>query len=282
VSSTQQLKDYVAKLKPGFWGKFCYYVLPFRKKVVLSNMQHVFGNILSQQEITKLAQSFYGHLLRSIGENISLRFMSENKLREQAVIIGKEIPLKLAEQKKGIAVLTGHFGNWELAPIAGIMNFQQFQGKFHFVRKQQSPPVEKILFRRYYQAGLKVIPKKNSLNQVCDALADGEVVVFVMDQHASTSVKDGIAVDFFGKKAGTYRSLAMIARYTDVPVIPACSYRQADGKHVLQFLDPIPWIACENQNEELHLNTRAYNEALEKMILAHPDQWLWLHKRWKL
>lgn len=245
-------------------------------------MHHVFGSTLSRAEIKKLAQSYYEHLLRCIGENIQMRFMSTQQIQEQAIVIGEEIPLKLAEQKKGIAVLTGHFGNWELAPIAGILNFKQFQGRFHFIRKTQSKLVEKILFGRYYAAGLKVIPKKNSLDPTCDALANGDAVVFVLDQNASIQKKDGIAVEFFGKKAGTYRSLAMIAKYTGVPVIPAHSYRKADGKHVLEFLDQIPWIDCDNPNEELYINTKAYNEALEKMVLLHPEQWLWLHRRWKL
>lgn len=278
----QQIRDYISNLQPGFWGKFFYYVLPFRKKIVLANMRQVFAGVLSQPEIKKLAQSFYRHFYLAILENFNLRFLSEQQLQESAVVIGEEIPLKLAEQKKGIAVLTGHFGNWELAPIAGILNFKQFQGRFHFVRKKQIAIIEKIFFGRYHQAGLQVIPKKNSLNQVCDALADNDAVVFVMDQHASMKSKDGIAVDFFGKKAGTFRSLAMIARYTEVPVVPTFCYRRSDGKHVLQFFDAVPWVPCANQHDELHVNTRAYNEALEKMILLHPEQWMWLHKRWKI
>lgn len=280
--SPEQVRNYVVNLNPGFWGKFWYYVFPFRKKVVLSNMRQVFSNVLSEDEIKKLAQSFYIHFFLTIAENVVMRFMSEEQLRDQVEVIGSEILINLSKQKKGIALLAGHLGNWEFAPIGGILRFKQFQGRFHFVRKKQVEFIEKILFHRYYQAGLKVIPQKNSLNLACDAIANNDIVVFVLDQHASVNVTHGIPVDFFGKKAGTYKSLAMIAQYMDVPVVPVVCYRRPDGKHVMEYFEPIPKISCENINEELYLNTRSYNETLEKMILKHPDQWFWAYRRWKL
>jgi KDO2-lipid IV(A) lauroyltransferase len=94
--------------------------------------------------------------------------------------------------------------------------------------------------------------------------------------------RDGIAAEFFGKKAGTYRSLASCARYTGVPVVPVANYRLPNGQHVLQFLPPLVWQECDSTQESLYVNTCAYNRALEQIILAHPEQWVWLHKRWKL
>jgi KDO2-lipid IV(A) lauroyltransferase len=146
----------VASLQPGFWGKFFYHCLPLRKRIVLANLQYVFGNVLSQQEIKKLAQCFYLHFFRTLGENIAMRFMSEQQVCDQAVVVGKEIPLKVAEQNKGMAILTAHIGNWELAPIAGILNFKQFQGRFHFIRRNQIKIVEHIFFRRFHRAGLQI------------------------------------------------------------------------------------------------------------------------------
>lgn len=278
----EQIKSYVAHLNPGFWGKFSYYFLCYRKRLVFSNLKQVFENILSPAEIKKLAQCFYGHLFRSLIENFKMSFMSQQQICDQGVVIGEDIPLALAKQGKGLAILTGHIGNWEFAPIAGISNFKAFQGRFHIVRKPQIKIIEQIFFRRYHQAGLHVIPKKNALNQICDALEKNDAVVFVMDQHALINKKEGIAVEFFDKKAGTYRTLASLVKYTDVPVIPTCCYRREDGKQVLHFFDPIPWTPADNPQDELYINTKAYNQALEKMILAHPEQWLWVYRRWKL
>jgi len=276
------INHYIAQLKPTFAGKFLYYCLPFRKKVVLENMQHVFSETLNADEITKLAKAFYSHMATSLKENILMRFMSEAKIKACAEVIGYEKALAASKQNKGIIIVTGHFGNWEFSPIAGILNFAEFQGRFHFVRKTlEAKWIEKILFRRYLKAGLRVIQKKNALNKVCDALERNDAVVFVMDQHACVDSKDGILVEFFGKKAGTYRSVASIIRYTGVPVLPLVSYRKPDGTHVLEFSDPIPWIEAKSSHEELYLNTLAYNQALEGFVLKHPEQWLWMHRRWK-
>lgn len=283
MQNLENVRAYINDLKPGWAGKFFYYFLPFRRKVVLKNMSLVLGRHLSAREIVKLAQSFYSHLARSLRENIMLRFMSPEDIRQQAEVTGTEKLMLAAQQGKGVIVLTGHFGNWEFAPIAGIMNFKEYRGRFHFVRRTlRNKFLEKVLFRRFYQAGLQVIPKKNSLSQVCDALDQNDVVVFIMDQHAGIAQRDGIIAEFFGHEAGTFRSLAMIARYTQVPVVPATCYRRADGKHILQFFDPLSWIAAEDAEQEIYINTVGYNKALEKMILAHPEQWLWMHKRWKI
>lgn len=276
------IHDYLKTIHPTWAGKFFYYCLPYRKKTILNNMHRVFHGILSDREIHYLAQCFYSHLATSLKENFLMRFMSQATIASKAEVIGHEKAMAIAKNHTGLLILTGHFGNWEFAPIAGILNFKQFQGSFYFIRKMLHPKwLEKMVFKRYYLAGLHVIPKKNSLTHVCDALEKNNAVVFVMDQYASLP-KDGVAVEFFGHKTGTYRSLATIARYTNIPVIPAASYRKSNGQHVLKFYDPIPWVSSsEGHHDEIAKNTLLYNQSLERMILAHPEQWLWTHKRWK-
>ena len=278
-----EIHDYLKTLKPSWTGKLFYYCLPYRKKVILNNMLRVFGQHLSHTEIKTLAQCFYSHLALSIKENFKMRFMTREEIAQKAEVMGVEPVIELAKKYPGLLILTGHFGNWEFAPIAGILNFTQFQGHFYFIRKMLKPKwLERKIFKRYYSSGLHVIPKKNSLTQVCDVLEKNNAVVFVMDQYANLP-KDGIAVEFFGDKTGTYRSLATLARYTHLPVIPAASYRKPDGQHVLKFYDPIPWEECPegNHHDEIYRNTLLYNQSLERLILEHPEQWLWSHRRWK-
>jgi KDO2-lipid IV(A) lauroyltransferase len=264
-------------------GRLMYALLPYRRKVIRKNIDQVFGDKLDRAQKKHLTQAYYSHLLTSVKEAFQLRFMSEATLCSRVEIRGYQNMLDVVANNRGVLVLTGHFGNWEFAPIGGILNFKEFQGQFHFIRKTMgNKTIERILFNRYYNAGLNVIPKKNSLQQVCDALDQNHAVVFVLDQHATLGNRDGVAVEFFGKKAGTYRSLASLARHTGVPVVPAASYRLANGKHVLEFHEPLIWQEFENTQESIYRNTLCYNQALERIILAHPEQWMWLHKRWKL
>lgn len=277
------IESQIAKLPISLAGKLLYNFLPYRRKVVYANIDSVYGNQLTPALKKHLAKAFYSHLATSLKEAFQLRRMSEEALRAQVEVRGHQHLLDIAEKGNGVLVLTGHFGNWEFAPLGGILNFKQFQGHFHFIRRTLgSKRLEHILFRRYYEAGLHVIPKKNSLDLVSQALDKNHAVVFVLDQHAGISNRDGIAVEFFGKKAGTYRSLATLSRNTGIPVVPAAGFRLPNGKHVLEFYEPIYWEDHENTQEALYRNTLKYNQALERIILANPHQWMWVHKRWKL
>jgi len=75
--------------------------------------------------------------------------------------------------------------------------------------------------------------------------------------------------------------LAVIALAAGAPVIPAHSWREPDGSHVLRFEEPIPLIEKENADEAILANTQAYNAELERLLLRHPEQWFWMHRRWK-
>lgn len=277
------LVQQINELPVSWLGRFIYKFLPYKRQIIMANINRVYGDQLTETHKKRLAVAYYSHLLKSFKEAIGLRFMTEKTLRNQVEVLGHEKMLAVVAQQKGVLVLTGHFGNWEVAPLGGVLNFKEFQGQFHFIRRTLSVKfIERSLFKQYYQAGLNVIPKKNSLDKVCAALDKNHAVIFVLDQHASLANKDGIAVEFFGVKAGTYRSLATLSRYTGVPVIPAAGYRLPNGKHVLEFYDPIPWKDYGSTQESLYYNTLAYNQALERIILAHPEQWNWMHKRWKL
>jgi KDO2-lipid IV(A) lauroyltransferase len=278
-----ELQQHVLSRPVTRWGRLLYRLFPYRKKVIQANIRQVFGEKISLEAQQHLAQSFYSHLVKIVLETLRLRFLSEKKLMNMVSVEGHQYLLDVAAQGKGVLILTGHFGNWEFAPLGGMPQFKDYKGCFHFIRREMwFKPVEQILFKRYYKAGLQVIPKKNALDKIMMALENNHAVVFVLDQHASLANKDGIAVEFFGKPAGTYRSLAMVAKYTEVPVVAAAGYRTADNRHVLKFYPPMNLIEPQGKESVIEANTRQYNQILEQIILEHPEQWWWLHKRWKI
>lgn len=267
-------------------GRLLYYCIPFRRQDILSNINQVYGDSLNKSQKIYLMQAFYSHLATSVKEFIFVQFMTKRQLSARVHIRGNQ-PLtdilNEGPQGKGALVLTGHFGNWEFAPLGGFLHFKQFFGRFHFIRRTiKNNTIERLIFGRYDRVGLNVIPKSNALEKVSDALNKNHIVVFVLDQHASVVKREGIAVEFFGKKAGTHRSLAIFARHTGVPVFPAAGYRLPNGQHMLEFFEPIFWQDYSSSQESIYRNTLAYNQAIEKIILAHPEQWFWFHKRWKL
>ncbi len=261
-------------------GKLLYHLLPIRRRIVLSNLRRVFGGFVPETEIRKLAQAHYAHLVRLVGEFLTFPWLSLAQRAARVRVENIEAILRPHAQGIGVLVLTGHFGNWEVATAAGIANFPQYRGRFHFVRRALHPWwLDTMVTRRFRRAGFGVLPKKGSLDAILQRLAAGDAIVFVFDQHATRS--DGILVEFFGHPAGTFRSLAVIALATGAPVVPAASWREPDGRHVLRFEEALPVIECEDVNEAIRKNTRAYNAALERLVLRHPEQWFWVHRRWK-
>lgn len=261
-------------------GRLLYRFLPVRRTVILGNLRRVYGDTASEEEIVALAQAHYAHLWRLACEFVQFRWLSAE--RKAALVRVDNYPAFAAAlaEGKGVLILTGHFGNWEVSTIAGLTKYPAFRGKFHFVRRAFKPRwLDTFIVRRFNEAGFGVIGKRGSLDRILDLLAAGDVIVFPFDQHAGPP--DGIESEFFGHPAWTFRSLAIIALATGAPVVPATGWRDADGTHVMRFGEPLPAIEAEDANEAIRLTTRAYNGALERLILARPEQWYWVHRRWK-
>jgi phosphopantetheine--protein transferase-like protein len=261
-------------------GRLLYRLLPFRRKVVLENLRRVFGNGVPAPGIESLAQAHYAHLWRLGIEFFRFRWLSAERKAALARVENVGAFGRALERGKGILVLTGHFGNWEVATVAGLAQFPQMRGRIHFVRRPIKPRwLDRFVSWRFRKSGFGVLPKRGSLDAILDRLAAGDAIVFPFDQHASPP--DGIEAEFFGHPAWTFKSLALIALASDAQVLPAASWREPDGTHVLRFEEPLKPEAGADAGDEIRRNTRAYNAALERMILRHPEQWYWVHRRWK-
>jgi KDO2-lipid IV(A) lauroyltransferase len=277
---TAEITRIVRAIQVPWFGKFFYNLIPFRRGIVRGNLQRAFGGFLSDADLRHLAQAYYAHYIRFLIEFVRLPFMSKETRQRWIRVENMESPIRAHDRGKGILLLTGHFGNWEVATVAGIGQFPQYCGLFHFVRRPLKPAwFNEFVTRRFKRAGFGTIAKRGSLDTILDLLSGGAIVVYVFDQHAGPG--DGIAVDFLGHPAGTFKSVALLALSTGAAVIPASSWREPDGTHTMRFEEPLPLIECEDTGEAIRQNTRAYNAALERMLLRHPEQWIWMHKRWK-
>ncbi len=267
--------------KVPWFGKFFYHLIPFRRGIVLRNLRRVFGGTLSEEEILVMAQSYWAHFARFFIEWGRSPFRSEKQKKSLVRVENIESPTQAHTRGKGVILLTAHFGNWEVATVSGIGKYPEFKGMLHFVRRQMKPKwFNDFITRRFRRAGFGTVGHSGSLEQILGLLESGHLVVFVFDQHASG--REGVVVDFCGHPAATFKSLAILALNTGAPVIPTSTWREPDGSHVLRFEDPLPLLQHEKVSEEIRLNTRSYNEAIEKMLMRNPEQWIWMHRRWKV
>jgi len=271
----------VPKVIEASWGgRFLYRWLPYRRAVILDNLTRVYAEQVGREQIILLAQAHYGHLLRLLKELLQFRFLSAQQ--KKAIVRVEGAPLLIAAYAagKGALILTGHFGNFEVSTVAGVEHFPQIKGHIHFLRRPIKPKwLSNLLTNRFKKAGFGVVGRRGSLEEIVETLERGDAIVFPFDQYARRP--EGIEVEFFGYAAGTYKSMALIALATGAPVLPAASWREPDGTHVLRFLPPITPIVDDDVGSEIKRNTRAFNQALELAIVRHPEQWWWMHRRWK-
>jgi len=261
-------------------GRWLHRLLPLRRDVILENLRRVYGDAVDDAEIERLAQAHYAHLARLFREFLQFRWLTPRQKAARVRVEGVDTLVAALNEGKGVLILTGHFGNWEVATIAGLHLFPQVRGMFHFVRRPIKPRwLDRLVTRRFNKAGFGVIGKRGSLDEILERLAAGDAIVFPFDQHASPP--DGIEVEFFGHPAWTFKSLAIIALATGAPVLPASAWREPDGRHVLRFEAPLRAIEDADTNEAIRRTTRQFNEALEQLILRRPEQWYWVHRRWK-
>jgi KDO2-lipid IV(A) lauroyltransferase len=172
---------------------------------------------------------------------------------------------------RGVLFATAHLGNWELSAYAhalltGPMNV--------VVRPLDNPLIDTMVERRRGLSGNRLIYKKDFARSILKALSANEAVGILIDQNAS--LDSGVFVDFFGVAACAGTGFAKIAAHSGAAVIPGFAlWSESEGRYVLRFYPPVPITG------DAARDTQTLQSHLEEAIRAHPDQWLWIHRRWK-
>lgn len=274
--------DLRSNLRITLAGRLLYRLISLRRDIAINNINRVFKNTLSASEKTKLLKAFYSHLATLLKETLLMLYLSPKQLDKRIGLRGIDHLRTAIKHNRGVFLLCGHMGNWEISAL-GLSSVLPLVGELHVIRRPlHTKWLERLLFRKTKSFGISIIDSRGALLKVKQAVKNKETIAFTMDQHAAVDNKTGIAVDFFGHKAGTYRGLALFVQKYKTPVIPLCTYRDAHGKHIIQFLPQLIWEDNPDNELAIHVNTLKYNQALEEMILRHPEQWWWVHRRWKL
>ncbi|MGD0403743.1 MAG: lysophospholipid acyltransferase family protein [Candidatus Acidiferrales bacterium] len=178
---------------------------------------------------------------------------------------------------KGVLFLTGHMSAWELAPFAHAL----YGHPLHFlVRPIANRQVDALINRYRCLSGNQPIEKNKSARSILRILADGGTVGILSDHN--TVLEESVFVDFFGIPASTTSGLARIALRTDAAVVPGfLSWDSARRKYRLRFEPAIELARTGDEENDVRENTARFTKTIEDYVRAYPDQWLWVHKRWK-
>jgi Kdo2-lipid IVA lauroyltransferase/acyltransferase len=178
---------------------------------------------------------------------------------------------------KGVLFLTGHMSAWELAPFAHAL----YGHPLHFlVRPIANRRVDALVNHYRCLSGNQPIEKNKSARSILRILADGGTVGILSDHN--TVLEESVFVDFFGIPASTTSGLARIALHTDAAVVPGfLSWDSARRKYRLRFEPAIELARTGDEESDVRENTARFSKTIEDYVRTYPDQWLWVHKRWK-
>jgi len=245
------------------------------REIVLNNLTRAFGREKNRYEIKMLAKQVFKNALQTVFEIGWSLNLDEKRLMEYFTIEGRSHIKNAYEKGQGVLVLTGHFGNWELLSVVGAMLAYPLSVLY---RPLDLKPLDRFFVKFRTRFGGKLIPLKRSMFDILKSLGRSEMVVLLMDQNVDWY--EGVFVDFMGHRACTNKGLALIALKTKAPVIPAFLVREKEG-FTAKFLPEIPLIISGDKTRDVEDNTRQYNQVIESFLRRYPDQWFWLHQRWK-
>jgi Kdo2-lipid IVA lauroyltransferase/acyltransferase len=181
------------------------------------------------------------------------------------------------ERGKGVLFLTGHMSAWELAPLAQAL----FGNPLHFlVRPIDNPRVDALITKYRCLSGNRAIDKNQSARAVLKVLAENGTVGVLADQN--TGLSEGVFVDFFGIPACTTAGLARFALRTDAAVVPGfIHWDNAIRKYRLCFEPQVDLTRTGDDDADIRESTQRFTRVIENYVRRYPDQWLWVHRRWK-
>ncbi len=247
------------------------------RHVALQNLRIAFGQEKSEEERRSIAKRNFQHMGMMLIEFFRILRMDMETYSKKVRVEGLEEALKLLEKKKGGLLLVGHFGNWELM---GIMS-KVIQIPILAIAKpiKQNEKLYRFILEIRDKAGLKIISPENATQKVLEALSKNWLVAVLIDQRAKRS--RGVWVEFFGKKAPTMPGLAVMAIRSGAPVVPVFMIREGLKNHRLVVKEPVELVRTGDMTKDIEINMQRFTRVLESMVREHPDQWVWIHRRWE-
>jgi KDO2-lipid IV(A) lauroyltransferase len=255
-------------------GHLSYRLLRRRREVTLENLRGAYPE-KSEEAIDAIALAVFRNMGKLFYEICWFTCMDDDELLGRVTISGEEHIQAAYEKGKGVLVLTAHFGNWELMPVLGA----HLKHPCSYVyRPLDAAALETFLARTRTRYGGTKIPKKRSFRKILRFLDKKGLVFLLMDQNVRR--EEGVFAPFFNKPASTNKGLALLAMKTGAPVVPVFLIREEIGFKGL-ILPEIPLIDTGDKEKDIEANTLAYNRVIESVVRQYPEQWFWVHRRWK-
>jgi KDO2-lipid IV(A) lauroyltransferase len=243
----------------------------------LENLRLAFGDEYDEAGRDRIVRGVYQHFCRMLMEMLHIpRKLHPTTWRDRIELVGHAPVLDRLLRGGPLIMLTGHFGNWEMAGyLFGVFGFPPNS----VARTLDNPHLDRFLRSFREKTGQKLIAKKGGYDDMLAVLRTGGVLSFLADQDAG---ERGMFVEFFGRPASTHKAIALLAIEHQAPVVVGYARRLGNGFHYEvgcdAVIEPEEWTGTA---DDARLLTQRYTTALEAIIRRDPEQYLWLHRRWK-
>jgi KDO2-lipid IV(A) lauroyltransferase len=258
-------------------GLLVYYVWKNRRAIAIDNLRKCvdLGVLSLAQSPEEVIKENFRNLGRSFIEIVKIYCGPGRSILEKTVIKNMEHFEKARAKGKGVFLITGHCGNWELLAILASYRVAPLSV---VVRPLNNPYLNTFLVKARSRFGNRLIDKKGALRAILGTLKNGGFVGILMDQ--AVLPEEGYVIEFLGRGAWTTKMPALLARKTGAPAVPAFIRRTESG-HEITVHPEIVLSSNSNQEEAVKEDTKRFSSFIEDYIKENPSQWLWMHRRWK-
>jgi KDO2-lipid IV(A) lauroyltransferase len=261
-----------------FLGRVAYLIPGKLQRTGRRNLEIAFPDMAEWQR-NRLLRGCFASLGRLLGEFSQLPKATPEKLRE--IIEYDEVGLahlrEAEKNKRGVIFLTGHLGCWELHSFG--WSALEYPLSF-LVRPLDNARIEEMIEGVRTKYGNRAIDKQSAARQSLRVLREGGTLGILSD--LNTQTREGVFVPFFGKLACTTAGIATLALKTDAVVIPTCAiWNKKRNRYFFHGDPPVELVRTGDHAKDIEVNTANFAAAVERMVRLYPDQWLWIHKRWK-
>jgi KDO2-lipid IV(A) lauroyltransferase len=273
-------KFYILPLSVGLFiaallGRIAFCVLGKYRRITIENLKTAFGTEKSEIEIRAIARGVFENLAKIAVEMINFPKITEANLDKFVQIENIGVIDEAFKKGKGAIILTGHFGNWELLALA--MRVRRYPG---------AVVGRRIYFHKYDRwlnelrrlHDVNIVYRDESPRNILKVLRKNAIMGMLADQDVDSV--EGVFVNFFGRSAYTPIGPAVLAAASGASLIPAFMVRQG-RRYRLIFEKPVELIDTGDKEKDIVTNTQAWSDVVESYIKKYPDQWVWMHRRWK-
>lgn len=265
-----------AHLLAGLLSRVLYWATPQLRRTADQNLRMALPE-LTASERASICLGVYRSLGRLLAECAQFSRLSAAAIQQAVTYDGLENYQAAVARKRGVLFLTAHLGAWELGAFAHALNGYPLHILY---RPLDNPWLDRLVNTYRTLSGNTLIDKRESARKVLAALARNETVGILADQN--TLAEEGVFVNFFGVPACTTAGIAKIALRSGAAVVPAfCLWDSRSGRFRIVFHQPIELHSTGDPEKDVLAATQQMTSVIEQYVRAYPDQWLWIHRRWK-